>query len=111
MILHIDTTNRHQLLLQLHSSSGQILAELIKTESKNHAQTLLPTIEELLDSQNLELADLQSITVNPGPGSFTGIRVGVAVANALGLALQLPVNDQPIGQSVEPNYGAAPNIG
>ncbi len=111
MILYINTTDRQQLVLRLQQPDGQLVAELTKMETRNHAQILLPSIEELLGSQDLSMDNLQAIEVNPGPGSFTGTRVGVAVANALGLALQLPVNSLPIGQSVEPIYSSPPNIG
>ena len=110
MTLYINTTDRQQLILQLRRQD-KVVAELSKMETKNHAQVLLPSIEELLASQSITMSDLEAIEVNPGPGSFTGTRVGVAVANALGLALQLPVNAQPIGQPVEPIYSAPPNIG
>lgn len=111
MTLFINTTDRQQLKLELINNDGKVIGDLIKSETRNHAQTLLPAIEELLDSQGLTMVNLDGIKVNPGPGSFTGTRVGVAVANALGLALQLPVNNLPVGQSVEPVYGAPPTIG
>ncbi|HLD24540.1 MAG TPA: tRNA (adenosine(37)-N6)-threonylcarbamoyltransferase complex dimerization subunit type 1 TsaB [Patescibacteria group bacterium] len=53
---------------------------------------LLPLIEEALQENHISVTDLTEITVNEGPGSFTGLRVGIAVANALGLLLRIPVN-------------------
>ncbi len=49
-------------------------------------ESLLPLIEEL------GISDVTEIEVNSGPGSFTGLRVGAAVANALGYLLDVPVN-------------------
>jgi tRNA A37 threonylcarbamoyladenosine modification protein TsaB len=52
----------------------------------------------------LELDDLKLIEVNPGPGSYTGVRVGVAVANALSWALNLKINNEKKGELVYPVY-------
>ena len=57
------------------------------------SQTVLPLIEELLTERNMSLKDITAITVATGPGSFTGLRVGVSIANALGFLLQVLVND------------------
>lgn len=56
------------------------------------SQTVLPMIEELLLAHGLKLTDITAITVETGPGSFTGLRVGATVANALGHLLNIPVN-------------------
>lgn len=56
------------------------------------SQALLPLIEKLLKQNNLEYQDLEAIEVTTGPGSFTGLRVGVSVANALGYSLGILVN-------------------
>lgn len=55
---------------------------------------LLPLIEEALRESNLALTDISEISVHSGPGSFTGLRVGIAVANTLGLLLGIPVNGE-----------------
>ncbi|MBI2596173.1 tRNA (adenosine(37)-N6)-threonylcarbamoyltransferase complex dimerization subunit type 1 TsaB [Candidatus Daviesbacteria bacterium] len=56
------------------------------------SQTLLPLIKNALKKAGISLQDLTGISVATGPGSFTGIRVGVSVANALGFALGIHVN-------------------
>lgn len=68
------------------------------------AQVVLPMAEKLLKEHELTLKDLTGIEVNPGPGSFTGLRVGVAIANTLGYLLQIPVNGQKVGTPVEAKY-------
>ena len=108
MTLYIDTTNREELIVQLKDGAG-IAHERRSGKSYNHAQHLLPEIDELLNEAGITLSDLKNIEVNVGPGSFTGTRVGVSVANALGFALSLPVNGQSAG-SVQPEYGREPNI-
>lgn len=68
-------------------------------ESKSHkerSQSLLPLIEELLNEHGLTVFDLKEIEVNPGPGSFTGLRVGLTIANSLGNLLNIPVNGKKI---------------
>lgn len=108
MTLHIDSTQREILLVQL-IKDDQVIAEQRSEQSTNHAQRLLPLIDQILKEQQLMLQNLTEISVNPGPGSFTGTRVGVAVAKGLGWALGLPVNGQP-AETVLPVYDRAPNI-
>jgi tRNA A37 threonylcarbamoyladenosine modification protein TsaB len=59
-----------------------------------------------LSKKGYELSDVKELEVDSGPGSFTGIRVGVAVANAIGWALRIPVNGKRIdkGESVDIEY-------
>ena len=88
-VLHIDTTNNQEITVSLNGDSKMQLKE------KAHilkSQALLPLIEKLLKKNKIELKDLSEIKVNRGPGSYTGIRIGLAVANALGYALGIRVN-------------------
>jgi tRNA threonylcarbamoyl adenosine modification protein YeaZ len=57
------------------------------------AQALLPMLTEMLREQHIDLKQISAIEVCKGPGSFTGLRVGFSVANALGLLLGIPVNN------------------
>lgn len=92
MILHIDTKNQKIIRISL-KQKGKIIKSLSK-KNEYGSQVLLPLIEKFLKSQKqkLEFKDLTGIEVEKGPGSFTGLRVGVSVANALGFALGIPVN-------------------
>jgi tRNA A37 threonylcarbamoyltransferase TsaD len=56
----------------------------------------------------LKPTDITSIKVNPGPGSFTGTRIGVSIANALGFALKVPVNGNNL--PTDPIYSSPPSI-
>lgn len=56
------------------------------------SQSVLPLIETLLTEHHLGLPDVTDIELYLGPGSFTGLRVGAAIANALGFLLHIPVN-------------------
>lgn len=59
--------------------------------SRGHAERLFPLIDEVLAAAGVELDSVTRIAVNIGPGSFTGIRIAVAAARGLGLALGIPV--------------------
>ena len=56
-----------------------------------HEETVMPAVDELLESTGLTPADLTALAVDVGPGSFTGVRIGVCHANAMALALGLPI--------------------
>lgn len=61
-------------------------------KAKKTGSSPLPLIHDLLKEQKLTLSDITEIQVSTGPGSYTGLRVGTAVANALGYTLGVPVN-------------------
>ena len=73
---------------------------------KDKSQRLMPFIYEILKEKKLSLKDITEIEIETGPGSFTGLRVGVSVANALGWALGIPVDGKNIrkGETVEIKY-------
>jgi tRNA threonylcarbamoyladenosine biosynthesis protein TsaB len=56
-----------------------------------HSQFIMPLVERVMEESSLELAQLDCLAVNVGPGSFTGVRIGVCAANALAAALKKPV--------------------
>lgn len=90
MILQIDTKDQKVVKVSL-KKEGKVVKSL--RESREYgSQVLLPLIMKLLKTSNCELKTLQRIEVETGPGSFTGLRVGVSVANALGFALGITVN-------------------
>lgn len=67
-----------------------LLGERSSDEAKNHLKNLLPLIRQLLDECGVPKNELTHIAASVGPGSFTGIRIGVATARALAQVLQLP---------------------
>lgn len=101
MKLYIDTSNREKIVVGVDG-------EMFETETvKDKSQRLLSFVDEVLEKKSKKLEDVSEIEVNVGPGSFTGLRVGVSVANALGWALGIPVNGKRIdkGETVEITYG------
>ena len=72
-------------------AEGTILAEFHFHLGKTHSQRFLPMVESLLYGAELALADMEAVAVTVGPGSFTGLRIGLATAKAWGQALQKPL--------------------
>ena len=65
---------------------------VIKQKSiRSHSQVVLSLIDELLEEAGVSLQDIAAIAVNQGPGSFTGLRVGLSVAQGLAYAVECPV--------------------
>jgi tRNA threonylcarbamoyladenosine biosynthesis protein TsaB len=102
MILAIDTSdNLAKVLLFQSLANGREKTIEKKFPAKPISQTLLLAIDKLLKSpafakasvgkQKTTIKDLKAIVVFQGPGSYTGLRVGISVANALGFVLKIPV--------------------
>jgi tRNA threonylcarbamoyladenosine biosynthesis protein TsaB len=69
-----------------------LLSEITANHQKNHSLVLMPMVEEALERAGAALADLDVISVSAGPGSFTGVRIGVTTAKSLAHALGVPVS-------------------
>lgn len=93
LILHIDTSDSQKTEVAI-IADGKKCEYVEKTDPATKSQNVLPLIEKALTENKLSLKDLTAIEVNAGPGSFTGTRVGVSVANTLGWTLGIPVNGQ-----------------
>ncbi len=99
MVIRIDTTAQKTVEVIL-KDQGVVIASLVE-ENEFGSQVILPLIERLLKENNLDFKDLVGIEVATGPGSFTGLRVGVSVANALGFSLGIPINGKEIETELE----------
>ncbi len=89
MILLIDTTTETALVAL--ANEGKIIAQKNNTQQKNHAAFIHPAIQALLNQNNIQINLLRGVLVTEGPGSYTGIRVGLASAKGICLALSLPL--------------------
>jgi len=85
---------------------GKLYEKIVKS-GRLKSQTVLPLIEELLKAAKITLSEIKSVRSSAGPGSFTGLRVGFAVARMLGSLLGIPVNGQRADSSSTPVYGKA----
>lgn len=106
-ILTIDTTQFEEAEIGLKTAEGEVLEKKKFIAGRKLSEKLILEIDKLLKENKLKPQDLTAIEVSPGPGSFTGTRIGVAVANALGFALRVPVNGK---EMVTPIYNQPPKI-
>lgn len=72
------------------TEDGRVLASCYQNTGLTHSRTLMPMVESLLKNADLTMGDLGLVAVAAGPGSFTGIRIGVAAAKGLAFAANLP---------------------
>lgn len=71
--------------LALKTADGRVIEKEIDAKSK-HSENVLKTIDEMCEELGINIIDVQTVSVVTGPGSFTGLRIGTAIAKALGCA-------------------------
>lgn len=89
LILNIETST--EVCSVSISGDGKKLFQKESTEGLNHSEYLTVFIEELFQENNLRVKDLDAVAVSKGPGSYTGLRIGVSVAKGLCYALNIPL--------------------
>lgn len=89
MHLVIDTATSRMSLALL--DGPELLGELTWWSKQNHTAELIPSLNYLLDRAGAKLSDLTGIIVAKGPGSFTGLRVGITTAKGLAMSKEVPV--------------------
>ena len=89
------------------AQKGRLLAEVSTNIARTHSQRLLPLIDILFKETGLTPAELELLAVSRGPGSFTGLRIGIATIKGLGLGLNLPVVGASSLQILAHNLGGA----
>jgi tRNA threonylcarbamoyladenosine biosynthesis protein TsaB len=89
ILLNIDASDTS--LYMSICKNGQVLAELLDTEQKNHCANLQPFAEQLLKTAKINWADIHAIAVMNGPGSYTGLRISLAAAKGYCFALDIPL--------------------
>lgn len=80
-VLGVDTSSDICSVCLLENST--IIKELHLNNGKTHSENLVPLLKELLDSCDITFKDINLIAINKGPGSFTGIRIGIATIKAI----------------------------
>ncbi len=88
-ILAFETSTAYESIAL--SSNGQIVADVTIRAKKTHSERLLPTVENLLAQTDMKLEDISAIAVSVGPGSFTGLRIGLSTAKGLCFGLKIPL--------------------
>ncbi|MET0749327.1 MAG: tRNA (adenosine(37)-N6)-threonylcarbamoyltransferase complex dimerization subunit type 1 TsaB [Rhizobium sp.] len=90
IVLALDTAGVDCAAAVYDSGSDRVLAEITETIGKGHAEHLIALVDRVLEQAGIDLKAVERIAVTIGPGSFTGIRVGVAAARGFALALGIP---------------------
>lgn len=87
--LFIDT-HSNKINIVLFKNEKILVKKEVETE-QNHSITTMPILIEVLKQGNIEVSDVKEIIVINGPGSFTGIRIGVTIAKTLAYTLDIPI--------------------
>ena len=90
LILNIETATKN-CSVALAKDGKTLAIREIATQNFSHAEKLHVFIEELLEETNLKLQDLSAIAASQGPGSYTGLRIGVSASKGLCYALSIPL--------------------
>jgi tRNA threonylcarbamoyladenosine biosynthesis protein TsaB len=104
LILAIDTTT--SVCSVALANDEKLLAEISTDLDRTHSQRLLPMVETLFAETGRKPEDLDLLAVTRGPGSFTGLRIGIATIKGMGLALDLPVVGVSTLQVLVHNFGS-----
>jgi tRNA threonylcarbamoyl adenosine modification protein YeaZ len=89
-VLAIDTALEACSAAVLDSGRGGITASETVAMTRGHAEAVMPLIARVMDLADVEFAELDRIAVTTGPGSFTGLRVGISAARGIALAAGKP---------------------
>lgn len=93
MILNIDTSTD---VCSVALSDGErVVAHKMIVGTNEHAAKLTPLIQEMFAEQNVAMTSLQAVAVSSGPGSYTGLRIGVSTAKGICFALSIPLISVP----------------
>jgi tRNA threonylcarbamoyladenosine biosynthesis protein TsaB len=92
MILALETSSSLCAVCVLDETTGEALAEISNNIGRGHAERLMDDVAEVLKLAGTSYSALTAVVCGVGPGSFTGIRVGVSAARGFGLALKIPVH-------------------
>lgn len=104
-LLAIDTALEACAAAILDTKTGELLASESQLMARGHAEALMPLLARVMDHAGVEFRELDRIAVTVGPGSFTGLRVGISAARGIALAAAKPA----VGLSTLSAF-AAPHI-
>jgi len=92
MKLFVDTSDRQKTIVKVGDK------KYVSFQENGASQELLKLIKKALSKNNIKVSDITEIEVGIGPGSFTGLRVGVAVCETLAWVLGVPVNGKNVAK-------------
>lgn len=85
------------------SQDENVLGEYTLSHKKTHSEKLMPLIEDLMQDLALKINDIDIIAVSEGPGSYTGLRIGAAIAKSLAFAADIKIVNVPTTKSLAAN--------
>lgn len=100
--LIIDTRDNKNVIARLLQDKDTF--ESASQNESGRPDSILNLIDDVCYQAKIKISEIDEIEVKAGPGSYTGLKVGVSVANALSLSLQKKVNGLRFGELVEPKY-------
>ena len=102
MKVYIDSTDNTKTIIRINDR------EYTRNVSTPREQDVFGFLLQCLEKENIRQEDIDELEGNPGPGSFTGTRVGVSISNALAFGLDIKINGS--FTPVEPIYSSPPSI-
>ena len=87
--LFLDTHDKN--IIEVLYKDGTVFDKEIRLSERNHSDYTIPMLNTMLTRNNLKVQDLNEILVVNGPGSFTGVRIGVTIAKTLAFTLNIPI--------------------
>ena len=109
-ILSLDSSATSASVCIYDSEANKIIGQFFINTKLTHSQTLMPMIDSLLCATKTELSDIDYFAVNTGPGSFTGIRIGVSVIKGMAMALDKPCVSVSTLESIAYNFCDLDNV-
>jgi tRNA threonylcarbamoyladenosine biosynthesis protein TsaB len=100
--LILDTADNKKIMVGLKIDKKKFVQT--KRIDSNKTQVILPMMDRILKKHLLKPEELCEIQINAGHGSFTGLRVGLAIANTMSFVLKIPVNGKKVGEIILPKY-------
>lgn len=89
LILNIDTATEHAGICL--AKDGAVVANSVNRDQRDHASWIQPAIAQMMEQSGYTMQQLEAVAVTAGPGSYTGLRVGLATAKGLCYALNIPL--------------------
>lgn len=84
--------------------NGNVIASDFTNVKMTHSQTLLPMVKAMLDNAGLSVADIDALAISNGPGSFTGIRIGISAVKGIAAPRQLPCHPVSTLRAIAENF-------
>ena len=111
MLLVMDTSGPFCSAALFDLKANKLVGEMSENLGRGHAERLMPMLEELLAGAQRNWQDITRLGVVNGPGSFTGLRVGLATARGLALALDVPCNTVTVFDAFNEEFGSEGGLG